>query len=697
MKNRAEILSPAGSFEALRAAVANGADAVYLGYGEFNARRLAKNFDEKDLYSACEFCHKRGVKVYVTANTLARDRELAAVEKVCRDVNRAGADAVIVADLGIARLFRDVAPTLPLHASTQMTVHNLDGVKHLASLGFTRAVLARELSYEDIKSICKNSPIELEVFVHGALCMCWSGQCEMSAMIGQRSGNRGLCAQPCRLQYKLGEMGDSVYPLSLRDLCLADYICELSDMGVASLKIEGRMKRPEYVAVVTGIYSKILREGRAATDKEKKLLNDIFSRDGFTEGYYKNKKGADMFGIRTETKAPEGLLAAARKTYEEIPEIFEDIELFCVIEKNKPSILAASDERGNRIYVTGATPEAAIKVALSEESVSAQLSKCGGTRFRIKKLNIKLDDGLSLPASALNALRRECLSKLEENYSPPKNRPEGEFNVGFKLINRKEKPELTVSVRSVSQISDELLSRNPALIYIPITEFEGNEERIAEISKKTTVVAAFPRIFKDSEFSILSPLAKKALELGIKEASVGNLGHIPFVSEFGFAVRGDFGLNITNSHALREIRRAGTVSALLSPELTFPQIRDISKICDTELTVYGRLPLMICENCVIKSQTGVCGCKNNRVLVDRTGVSFPIVPEFGCRTGILNSRKLFLADKKRDYEKLGLTFARLSFTTENAKECVSVFDAYLGKSDFMPHEYTRGLYYRGVE
>ncbi|MBQ7119398.1 MAG: U32 family peptidase [Oscillospiraceae bacterium] len=697
MKNRAEILSPAGSFDALRAAVANGADAVYLGYGEFNARRLAKNFNDKDLRSACEFCHKRGVKVYVTVNTLARDREMARVEEVCREINRAGADAVIVADLGIARLFREVAPHLPLHASTQMTVHNLDGVKQLADLGFTRVVLARELSREEICEIAKESPIELEVFVHGALCMCWSGQCEMSAVIGQRSGNRGLCAQPCRLQYKLGEMGQDIYPLSLKDLCLADYITELSEMGIASLKIEGRMKRPEYVAVVTGIYSKILREGRVATDREKRTLSDIFSREGFTDGYYKNKKGADMFGIRAETKAPEALLASARKTYEEIPEPTEDIEFFCVIEKGKPSLLAVQDDRGNRAMAQGPIPQPAIKVALSEESVSAQLEKTGGTRFKTKSINIKLSEGLSLPTSALNALRRECLDSLEENYIQKRDKTEGEFNKGFKLLNRKEKPEITVSVRSVSQISNELLDRKPALVYIPLTEFDGNEKRISEIMQRVTVVAAFPRIIKDSEFSLLAPLAQKARELGVEEASVGNMGHIPFASGFGFALRGDFGLNIANSYSLREARRLGITSALLSPELTFPQIRDISKICDTEIIVYGRLPLMICENCVIKAQTGVCGCKNNRVLVDRTGVSFPLVAEFGCRTGLLNSKKLFLADKKKDYEKLGLTFVRLSFTTENVRECISVFDAYLGKGAYTPHEFTKGLYYRGVE
>ena len=695
---KAEILSPAGSPEALRAAVANGADAVYLGYGDFNARRLAKNFTEQDLISACEFCHKRGVKVYVTVNTLATDRELKSVEKICRDINRAGVDAVIVADLGVAHLFREVAPDLPLHASTQMTVHNIEGVRYLASLGFTRVVLARELSREEIRAIAEESPVELEVFVHGALCMCWSGQCEMSAVIGRRSGNRGLCAQPCRMQYKLGENSPECYPLSLSDLCLADYITELSDMGIASLKIEGRMKRPEYVATVTGIYSRILSEGRAATDKEKKTLERIFSRSGFTEGYYLNKKGRSMFGIRTETEAPEALLSAARKSYEgEIPEKRETVNFFCVISRGKPALVAAMDSRGNRAMKTGAVPEEARNVPLSESAVYTQLQKTGGTRFIADEINVKVEDGLSLPISAINALRRECLEELEKNYASSEPRREGKFNVGFKLVNRKEKPKPTVSVRLVSQISDALLERKPELVYIPLTEFGANAERIREISEKVAVCASLPRIIKDSEMAEIRRLGEIARELGIEEASVGNIGHIKICEELGFAVRADFGIGVFNSHALREVRRAGAISALLSPELTFPQIRDVSKIIDTEIIVYGRIPLMICENCVVRAQTGACVCKNHQVLVDRTGASFPLLPEFGHRTLILNSQKLFLADKKRDWENIGVAMARLSFTSENARECVSVYDAYFSGGEYAPHEYTRGLYYRGVE
>lgn len=698
MSERAEILSPAGSPEALRAAVANGADAVYLGYGDFNARRLAKNFSQSDLKEACEFCHARGVKVYVTVNTLVNDREIKAVEKVCREINRAGADAVIVADLGVARLIREVCPALPIHASTQMTVHNLEGVRKMAELGFTRVVLARELSREEIRKICKESPVELEVFVHGALCMCYSGQCEMSAVIGKRSGNRGLCAQPCRMQYKLGERGAGSYPLSLRDLCLADYICELSEMGVASLKIEGRMKRPEYVAVVTGIYSKILKENRIATEAENRDLREIFSRDGFTDGYYKNRKGREMFGVRTETEAPRRLLEKAAATYAEVPVPKEEISFFCVIEEGREAVLAAEDGRGNRALVKGPVPERARNVALSESSVRTQLEKTGATRFSVKEINIRIGEGLALPLSALNAMRRECTDELEANYSiKTEERPEGEFNTGFKLVNRREPPKITVSVRNTAQISDELLSREPELVYVPLTEFEKNSERLSLVAKKTKLVAAFPRIIKDTEETEVKRLALIAKECGVEIASVGNCGHIALAESFGFEVRGDFGINITNSYALRALRRMGPTSALLSPELTFPQIRDVSKIMDTEIIVYGRLPLMICENCVIAAQTGACVCGSHRFLTDRTGASFPLVPDFGHRTVILNSQKMFLADKKRDYEKVGVSFIRLAFTTENPKECVTVMDSYLGRGDFVPSVYTRGLYYRGVE
>ncbi len=681
--------------ESLYAAVANGADAVYLGFGDFNARRLAKNFSEKELFSAVDFAHKRGVRVYVTLNTLVSDREMRDAEETARIISRSGADAIITADLGAAKMMHEVIPDVPLHGSTQMSVYNLEGVRYLASLGFTRAVLARELSRAEISYICKNSPIELEVFVHGALCMCYSGQCLFSAVIGRRSGNRGLCAQPCRMQYKVGGQGSS-YPLSLRDLCLADYICELSEMGVASLKIEGRMKRAEYVAAVTGIYSKILREGRCATESEKKILERVFSRDGFTDGYYTEKLGRGMFGIRAENiKAPDELFEKARKTYENVPERPRNVDFFCVIEKGRPAILAGCADNGERALAQGPVPETARSVAITEDAVAVQLKKTGGSGFSAGNVNVSVGQGLSLPLSAINAMRRECLDKLSPNK---KERREGRFNVGFKLVNRKEKPETTVSVTKISQISDESLTRDIELLYIPAAEFtEENAPRLAEIMKSVRVCTALPRIVWKREEKELLKYIETAKKLGVTEASVGNIGLFKLAENAGFEIRADFGTNIYNSHSLREIRRAGAKSALLSPELTFPQIRDISKIIDTEIIAYGRLPLMIFENCVISAQVGSCVCGSSRFLTDRTGAQFPLVREFAHRNTLLNSQKIFLADKKKDYEKLGLASVRLAFTTENAGEVLSVIDVYSGKSDYMPASYTRGLYYRGVE
>ena len=308
-----ELLSPAGHWEAMAAAVQNGADAVYLGCGSLNARRGAKNFTAKDLPRVRDYCRLRGVKVYLTLNTLASDREMAEAEDLLRRASRCGVDGVIVQDWGLAALAREIVPDLPLHGSTQMTVHSLAGVEKAAALGMKCVVLGRELSEADIRHICRHSPIDIEVFAHGALCMCWSGQCAMSAIIGQRSGNRGLCAQPCRLPYRM-DNGKAGHPLSLKDMNLASHLGELEEMGVSVLKLEGRMKRPEYVAVITRIYAALLREKRLPTAEELKALEQAFSRSGFTDGYWRGKTGPHMFGTRPEnTPSPDGLFREARQ------------------------------------------------------------------------------------------------------------------------------------------------------------------------------------------------------------------------------------------------------------------------------------------------------------------------------------------------------------------------------------------------
>ena len=690
-----ELLAPAGSMEAVAAAVQNGADAVYLGYGDFNARRNAKNFSEEEFAAAVSYCHIRGAKVYLTLNTLLTDRELPKAAEVAAQASAIGADAVLIQDLGVLRMLRQAAPDLPVHASTQMTLHSLDGVKMAADLGLTRAVLSRELSRDQIEYICQRSPIEIEVFAHGALCMCYSGQCFLSSVIGGRSGNRGLCAQPCRLKYGWMDRADG-YPLSLKDLSLAGHLRELRKMGVACVKIEGRMKRPEYVAVVTGIYARAIKEDREPTAEELEQLRAAFSRQGFTQGYYLDQQGPDMFGVREETKEPKELFAAARNTYQSGEAQRVPVTFYAMLRPGEPARVGVEDPDGRVVTVEGAVPEAARTRPLTEEAVSTQLSRTGGTPYRCEKVRALVEDNLSLPLASLNALRREALDGLTRQRGTPPRRRSGEYHAGARYENRREPPVLTISVRKAEQVTGELLALKPAMVYIPLDELAAHPE-LAAGTADTAVGVILPRIAWDREFPALREKLEQLRALGVRDALVGNLGMFPVARELGFTLRGDFGLEITNSQALKEYRHLGLASATLSFELKFPQIRDISKGIDTELITYGRLPLMIMENCIIKNRTGSCSCQNTNILTDRKGARFPVVSAPGCRNELLNSQKLFLADKAADYRRLGLWAQRLLFTTENPRECVQVAQRYLDQGSWSPNEYTRGLYYRDVE
>ena len=386
-----ELLAPAGGQEALVAAVQSGADAVYMGFGAFNARRSARNFSDEEFRAAVSYCHLRGVKVYLTLNTLVTDRELPALAAEARTASECGVDAILVQDWGVLATLQKIIPDVPLHASTQMSLHTLSGVQEAARLGMTRAVLARELSRGEIAEICQKSPIEIETFVHGALCMCYSGQCEMSAVIGRRSGNRGACAQPCRLPYGFSGRADD-HPLSLKDANLAPFVPEMMDLGVACLKIEGRMKRPEYVAAVTEIYARLLREHRTPTKDEQKKLALAFSRDGFTEGYYRDVRGREMFGTRPENaRWPEDWFSEIRARYEKENLRLVPLTLECTIRAGQPMALTAEDLGGHRVTVTGAVPEAARSRAVTAEEVETRLRKTGGTAFSVASCAVTLN------------------------------------------------------------------------------------------------------------------------------------------------------------------------------------------------------------------------------------------------------------------------------------------------------------------
>ncbi len=690
-----ELLAPAGSMEAVAAAVQNGADAVYLGYGDFNARRNAKNFSEEEFAAAVSYCHIRGARVYLTLNTLLTDRELPKAAEVAAQASAIGADAVLIQDLGVLRMLRQAAPDLPVHASTQMTLHSLDGVKMAADLGLTRAVLSRELSRDQIAYICQRAPIEIEVFAHGALCMCYSGQCFLSSIIGGRSGNRGLCAQPCRLKYGWGDKADS-NPLSLKDLSLAGHLRELRKMGVACVKLEGRMKRPEYVAVVTGIYSRAIKEDREPTAEELEQLRAAFSRQGFTQGYYLDQQGPDMFGVREEEKEPKELFAMARNTYQSGEAQRVPVTFYAMIRPGEPTHVGVEDPQGRVVTVEGQVPEAARTRALTAEAVETQLSRTGGTPYRCVKVRSLVEEGLSLPLAALNALRREALDGLTRQREQLPRRRQGEFHPGARYENRKEPPALTISVRTAEQVTRELLALGPAMVYIPLEELAAHPEK-AQAPAGTKIGVTLPRVAWDREMDQVTDQLRQVKDLGITDALIGNLGMAPVAQKLGFTLRGDFGLEVYNSQAVKEYKRLGFSSLTLSFELKFPQLRDISKSLDTELITYGRLPLMLMESCIIKNRTGSCNCQNTNILTDRKGARFPVVRAPGCRNELLNSQKLFLADKAADYKRIGLWAQRLLFTTENPRECVQVTQRYLDQGSWSPNEYTRGLYYRDVE
>ena len=687
-----ELLSPAGSPEAVIAAVQNGADAIYLGMGNFNARRGAKNFTDEEFEKAVRYCRIRGCKVYVTLNTLVNDREIEPAVASAKLASDLGADGIIIQDLGLIKAIRSALPDIPLHASTQMSIHNLAGVEAAAEMGLTRAVLARELSLEQIRFITKHASIETEVFVHGALCFCHSGQCYMSALIGRRSGNRGMCAQPCRMQYSLGGRMDD-YPLSLKDNCLADRLQELEEAGVACLKIEGRMKRPEYTAIVTGVYAKALREHRKPTAEEMELLEQAFSRQGFTQGYFNGDK-KDMFGVRSDAdKADEAIFTTARKAYADGELRRVPVHFYTVVEKGEPAKAIAFDDDGNRAVAFGPVPERAKRQGLTESYLTEQMFKTGGTPYTCVENRAKTDPGLYLPASEINDLRRKLISELSERRAVPPPAGWGRLPAMPRNLGSVADPKIIFQVRSEDQLTEELAALKPDYLYAPALLMARKPELVRPFAEQgATPVAVLPRIITDEQSPEVYAALEQLFDEGVREALVGNLGHVFLARKAGMKLRADFGLNAFNSLSLETLREAGFLSATASFELRLSQIRDLQKPLDTELIIYGRLPLMISEQSLVKTTM-----QDPAQLSDRMGSVFPVVQEFGDRSVIYNAHKLYLADKKEDLYATGAWGLRLLFTNESGRECVEVAKGHLGLSDYRPNVLTRGLYYRGVE
>lgn len=676
-----ELLAPAGSPAALDAALENGADAVYLGATAFNARMNAQNFTKDDLKSGIRRAHALGCSVYMTLNTQVLDRELPALLDTAREAYDDGIDALIVADLGAARAIRRILPAFPLHASTQMSGHSTDMARLLASCGYTRMVLARETSAEDIRSFCENAPIEAEVFVHGALCVSHSGQCLFSSVVGGRSGNRGACAQPCRLPFN----GNS-YPLSLRDLCLAREIPMLREMGVASLKIEGRMKSPEYVGAVTAVYRRLLDENRAASDEEVAYLAEVFSRGGFTSGYFSSRIGAEMLGVRSEAdKETSRTLPPFRGLTKKAA-----ISLSFTASEGSPIALTA-EKNGKTVTVTGDIPPPAEKAPTDEETVRRQLSKLGGTVYEARDVKISLSDSLMIPVSWLNALRRDAVSALETIDASPL--------TGRHIIPSESRAEIPPksldALRSARFLSPAQITEKARryfdVSYLPLFSY----------SEKANGVLLPPVVY-DSKRERVKIRLCEALARGARHILVTNLGQLSLaqeaISESGaeaITLHGDFRLGVTNTQSLAMLYEKGLDRVILSPELTLPQARDVARAGPSDLIVYGRLPLMLLEKCVNIGRNGqkkgapcascesrhggndpLASCIPSARLVDRRRVEFPVLREWEHRNVVYNSLPTYMADRTDELLRARIGAHHYIFSVEAPDEVDRVIRAY---------------------
>ena len=689
--SKIEILAPVGNEEMLRAAVFSGADAVYLGFSGFNARTSANNFNADTLKDAVAFCHARGVAVHVALNTTVYGGELPALEQAIRAVAASGADAVICQDLAVATLIGKIAPQLPRHGSTQMSVHSLQGALELKELGFTRVVLARELSMPEVEHITKHCGIETECFVHGALCMCVSGQCYMSAFLGGRSGNRGSCAGPCRLPFEANTLPEGkpgrLHHLSLKDNSVIDKLDKLQALGVASAKIEGRLRTPEYVAAAV---SACLagREGRAY---DRDLLKNAFSRSGFTSGYLDGKIDGTMFGVRSEADAEQ-----TKKTLPMLRELYRR-ERSRVPVKMKLEI----EEGGEKLTVTDADGSKAFAYGDAEpqpartdptESLHRSLAKTGGTPFAVEDqdITVEMDGGpWFIPGGAVNELRREALDALLKKREVLRPWPTTEEHVPA-LPLRTLPPHRTLRARfeSWEQVPERALDGIEYLI-LPIAQ----ADRVPREWRAKTLLE-LPRVMFGKLEEDTARRIAATQDAGFAGYEVSNIAHLRLCR--GLPMSGSFGLNITNQLAAQFYADNGLGSMLILPEVKDSDISTIApthngRPVPTGVLVYGHMPLMITRACPLQNIHDCAHCDKTGVLTDRKAKKFPVRCGLGVRT-IYNPVPIYMGDKPG---ALTVDYGVAYFTLESREETAKILEMIRTHAPF-EGDFTRGLYFKGT-
>ncbi len=666
-----ELLSPAGNEESLISAVSKGADAVYFG-GEFlNARMSADNFDKEKIREYSLYCKNRNVKSYLTLNTVVSDNEINDLKDYIEFINSTDISALIVQSRGLLMLVKEIAPCLPVHTSTQATVHSLDGALEAKKLGFERVVLSRELSKENISLITEKSGVETEVFIHGALCMCYSGQCYFSSMIGTRSGNRGRCAQPCRQMYKNG------YELSLKDLCMAQNFEEFLKLNVTSFKIEGRLKSKEYIGGVTSVYRKLIDEKRNATKDEIEYLKSLFSRQGFTNDYFLGSPSKKMFGIRTDYDKD---LSKSIKTEFKEKKILADI--FYTFKKGQ-NIKVSASSMGKTVTKTFFEPEIAKNSPLTKSDFEERLKKTGNTPFEIASLKGEFDNGLFLPVSKINELRRDVLDLLNNSLKNTEKRPF--YN---KEIEIKEENNLTpmFNFHFLNEIKDignyQKLARH---IWVRLDKFKDK--------KYDNMGVSLPVIIKDTEKDNVLKMLLNAKNKGILKVLCHTPGQIDMIKNLGLTPYASYSFNAYNSLDILSLKQLGAKELTVSFELSLNKIKALKKSIPLNLIAYGRMPVMITENCIIKNAKECIDFNGFYNLKDKTGASFPVMCYYPHKNIILNSVPINLSDKTDEIKDAGISGLDMFFTDEE-NPC-EIIKGYLDKAS-PKGNFTRGLYYRKV-
>lgn len=680
--NAVEILSPAGSMQSLIAAVRSGADAVYIGATQFSARRNAENFDKEGLKEAAEYCRIRGVKLYLTLNIMIKNSELETALELASYANEIGIDGLIIEDIGLALEISRRFPDLPLHASTQMTIYEISALPLLKRIGFKRVVLAREMSKGEISAFCaaaRKEGIEVEVFVHGALCMCVSGQCLLSSVLGSRSGNRGLCAGPCRLPFSV--IGGTGYDLSLKDLSLLEDLKELTEMGVTSFKIEGRMKRPEYVAAATSAARQMVDNGRIEGDRVK-LLSGIFSRSGFTKGYYQNHIGRDMFGVRTKddvissTAAQNALHELYRTERQSVP-----VKISVTARLNAPLTISFTDGI-NTVSVSGEMLQAAKGEGTSKQTLIKLVSKLGGTPYFAKDITVNADSGIFVPSSAVNSLRRKVTESLNNARKTPPLRRQTEYKTAA-CSKTHTLSGMYARFYDTGNLPDDLSALSGVILPL--------ENDFSKLPQGVTKIADMPRLITNGKTVALR--LKEVKEQGVTAALCGNLSAVFLAKSAGLKVIGDIGLNIANDRSAEYFEDLGLSGIISSAELTLKETEKLSSNLFKGIFAYGRLPLMLTKNCPIKNGTTCDKCRKNGTLRDRKGILFPV----RCRQNyseVFNSSPVYLADRLGDIKNVD--FLLLSFTDETKVQVQRIIKEYK-MGGITPKSFTRGLYYKGVK